>query len=666
MSIRARLLLVFTLFALAAIGLTTGAAVVIGRRLSTAYAVSSFAQANEQLALSLRLRYDAFERTSDLSYVLPQVRQVATYKDKADWGFATPEQDASRRRGLHDDLKDAPWGWTGVKTGGFFGVTDYRQRVVYAGSHPDVSDADASSFGPVATAYNPEQNFHGAAIVTGDDPALLATGLAPDHPARCFIVFARAAAPTGVAGAAFVQGTPADQLIEDVKLTDTGTRIALAGPAGPCAGDLPDAVYTAGMGRGDGDAPLEVTGDGARWLVQRSPLMSLDGTSPIGSLVVARNLDVGLAVLDQAPTLLGIVALAVLALAVLAAWIVADWLSRPVIELESAARRVAAGNLDTTVAVRSTDELGRLAAAFNQMTEGLREREQIRGTFKKYMAGEVVDFLLAHPEAQALGGERRDLTVLFSDLAGFTTISESLEPEAVVTMLNEYFTEVSRRIVARGGTIDKYLGDAVMAFFGAPVPRADHAARACLAALDHLEALATLDARRPPELRGRLSVRVGVNTGDVVIGNIGGEFGQDYTVIGDAVNLASRLEAVNKEYGTRVLVTEATWRAAAGAVEGREIDRVRVKGKHVAVSIYEVAAAAGALSEQRAGVHVQYAAGLAHYRARRFDAAIDAFTAGLTLDPHDGPCSVLCDRSRAYASEPPPPDWDGAHTLTTK
>src|SRR5262249_17771832 len=151
--------------------------------------------------------------------------------------------------------------------------------------------------------------------------------------------------------------------------------------------------------------------------------------------------------------------------------------------------------------------------------------------------------------AQELGGARRELTVMFSDIVRFTALAEARAPEEVVAILNRYFTQVAERIAARGGTVDKYIGDAVMSFFGAPVPRPDHAGRACLAALDQL---AIVDTFGDPQLQ----IRIGINTGEMILGNIGGGGQQDYTVIGDAVNLAQRIEAANRDYGTRLLITE--------------------------------------------------------------------------------------------------------------
>ena len=661
MSIRGRLTLFFVAFALVAIGLTSIVSVAIVRNRAMADAHQAFITARAQLATSLRLRYQTFENASTFSSVQEVVRQVTTYKDKADYGFGSPEEDLARRKQLHDDLADANWEWTGTRSGSFFALTDYKGRVIYASTSRQAWGSDALTLKPVAQAYDTAGGFRGAGVVRSDDPALVALGPLPDSPTGAFVVFAAATAPSGVAAAAFVQGVSADHLLRDVALEDHGTLLELVGDDG--GGGLPPAVRAAGLALADDAVPIEVRDGGTRWLVQRFPLTALDSTTPIATVLVARDLDVGLEVLNQVPLLLAVAALLPLGLALALATVIGERLTRPIVELEGAARQVAAGNLDTTVPVQSTDEIGRLGAAFNQMTEGLRERDRIKRTFKKYLAPEVVDYLLTHPEAQALGGQRRELTVLFSDLAGFTTLAESLEPEAVIGLLNEYFTEVSRRVVERGGTIDKYIGDAIMAFFGAPVPRPEHAAAACLSALDHIEALRVLSARWGRDV---LSVRVGLNTGEMIVGNIGGEQGQDYTVIGDAVNLGSRLEGVNKEYGTRIIASESTIRAAGAKIESRELDRVRVKGKTLAVGIYEVLGERGKVARGMTYCTVHYAKGLASLRARDFAWAVIHFEAALAVMPGDGPSATMLERARAFSAAPPPPDWDGVHTLSSK
>jgi class 3 adenylate cyclase len=329
---------------------------------------------------------------------------------------------------------------------------------------------------------------------------------------------------------------------------------------------------------------------------------------------------------------------------------------------------VAGGDLDATVTARGGDEIAHLAAAFNRMTEGLRERERIKRTFKKYLAPDVVEYLLAHPEAQELGGTRKSLTVMFSDLVKFTALSEGRAPEAVVDILNTYFTSVTERLAARGGTVDKYIGDAIMAFFGAPRPQEDHAARACLAALDHLAVLDELSPRWKSGAWPELAVRIGINSGEMIIGNIGGGQAQDYTVIGDAVNLAERIESANKEYGTRLLVTEAVWTQASHVVDGREIDLVALVGRVQAVRVFEVFGPRGALDEAPAkkAAYALYHEGMTLMRARDFTGAGKAFAAAVERDPTDSAAAVMRKRTAAYAEAPPPEPWDGVFRRTSK
>lgn len=347
----------------------------------------------------------------------------------------------------------------------------------------------------------------------------------------------------------------------------------------------------------------------------------------------------------------------------LLAFVLAVWLARrlssPLVQLEAAARQVRLGSLDVEVPIRSTDEVGRLTGAFNEMVAGLRQRDQIQGLFKRYLAPQVVDELIRNPEKAAPGGERRELTVLFIDLVGFTSLSEEMSPEALVDLLNGYFERATEVLGRYGATLDKFMGDAIMCFWNAPLPQQDHAARACLTALGLLRVVDVL----APELQARgvprLDCRIGINTGTGVVGNIGSRAAQDYTVIGDSVNLASRLEGAAKVYGTRTLVSEDTVREAGDAVLARELDWLRVKGRQLPVRVYELVDVGGA--EPPAHL-ARFAEGLALYRARRFAEAREAFLAS----PGDAPSRVFAARCEALSARPPPEDWDGVFSLDTK
>jgi class 3 adenylate cyclase len=293
------------------------------------------------------------------------------------------------------------------------------------------------------------------------------------------------------------------------------------------------------------------------------------------------------------------------------------------------------------------------------MVAGLRQRDQIQGLFKRYLSPQVVDELIRNPEKAAPGGERRELTVLFSDLVGFTSLSEEMSPEALVDLLNGYFERATEVLGQHGATLDKFIGDAIMCFWNAPLPQEDHAARACLTAL---RLLAVVDGLGPGlAARGLapLDCRIGINTGPGVVGNLGSRAAQDYTVIGDSVNLASRLEGAAKVYGTRTLVSEETLKAARGVVLARELDLVRVKGRQLPVRVYELVGVAGTPPP----AHLErFARGLALYRARRFAEAREAFLSC----PEDPPSRIFAARCEALDATPPPEAWDGVFSLLTK
>jgi adenylate cyclase len=226
-------------------------------------------------------------------------------------------------------------------------------------------------------------------------------------------------------------------------------------------------------------------------------------------------------------------------------------------------------------------------AVYQSLTEE-REKRRIRDAFRHYLNPEVTDLLAEDPAQLRLGGERREVTVFFSDIRGFTTIAETLPPEALAELLNEYLGAMTDIVFRHEGLLDKYIGDAVMAFWGAPVPNPDHAARCCRAALDMLAALATLHERWRTAGLPLLHIRVGIHSGEAAVGNFGSARRFSYTAMGDSVNLASRLEGLNREYGTTILISEATLDAIGDEFLCREVDRVRVRGRSQPVGVYEL------------------------------------------------------------------------------
>jgi len=261
-------------------------------------------------------------------------------------------------------------------------------------------------------------------------------------------------------------------------------------------------------------------------------------------------------------------------------------LSRPIFRLLDATRKIAGGDFNVEVPVSSSDELGTLTESFNQMARSLREKEMIKRAFTRYVAREVVEEILKDPERMVLTGERREVTVLFCDIRGFTRLAERLSPEEVVSLLNEFYTLMIETTFRHGGTLDKFLGDAVMAVFGAPVRHPDHAIRAVRTALDMQAATASLNERRRRLGDDPIRVGIGVSLGEAVAGTVGTEERMEYTVIGDSVNLAARLEAQAKP--GRILISQATYERLHDQVKVRDLGGIRVKGKEEEVDVYEV------------------------------------------------------------------------------
>jgi class 3 adenylate cyclase len=264
------------------------------------------------------------------------------------------------------------------------------------------------------------------------------------------------------------------------------------------------------------------------------------------------------------------------------------------------------------------------------------------------------------------------MTILFSDMEHFTSLSEGMTPPAMVRVVNRYLVLMSEPIHRNQGVIDKYIGDAIMAYWGPPFSAPDEQARlACAAGFGQL---AALDAFRGeiPELTGfrrggpRVDMRIGIATGEVVVGNIGSDTSMSYTVMGDTVNLASRLESVSKVYGTRFLVSARTAAMAEGTVVFREIDLILVEGKREPERIFEVLGRPGEIADAVAAMAISFAEGLAAYRSKSWAAAAKAFTAALAAVPEDGPSRVFIDRVARLEATPPPADWSGVWTLHQK
>jgi adenylate cyclase len=346
-------------------------------------------------------------------------------------------------------------------------------------------------------------------------------------------------------------------------------------------------------------------------------------------------------------------------------------LVRPVKRLIAGARAIESGALDVEIPVTSSDEIGGLTTAFNHMVQELRSKARIRDTFGKYVDPRIVAGLIDRPEL-ALEGDRRTMTVLFCDMKNFTALGEQLTSKNLVTVTNRYLTVMSEPVRGHGGIIDKFIGDAIMAYWGPPFSEgASQAERACLAALDVVGRLPAFLSELP-ELTGvrrglpEIGLRVGIASGPMLVGNIGSEAMKSYTVLGGAVNLASRLERANKHYGTTILVSEETATMVGDAVELREIDIVVAVGKQEPELVFEVMARKGTLDEQSKQLRLRYAEALSAYRQRNWDAARAAVVAALDLRLADGPSQTLLMHIDWWEANPPPQDWAGAWTLTEK
>jgi adenylate cyclase len=340
----------------------------------------------------------------------------------------------------------------------------------------------------------------------------------------------------------------------------------------------------------------------------------------------------------------------------------------PIKRLISAVQAVRSGDLAFDLKIRSRDEVGQLADGFREMVAGLRAKEQITATFGKYVDPRVVERLIEDPEQSKPGGDRRTMTVFFSDIANFTRLSMELTASSLIRFLNRYFEVMTVPIRDSGGVIDKYIGDAVMAYWGPPfVDAGTQAQAACTAALNQLPALADFRAEVPEILGLRANVpdvhvRIGLATGPLVVGSVGSEVSRNYTVIGDTVNLASRLESACKVYRAHILVDEAT-RAAAEGFQFRELDAIRVWGRAEPVRIFELR---GSESGRSDPLVEPFERALAAYRRQAFDVAEAAFRQCLEIDPEDGASTIFLERLRGLREHPPRPDWDGVWTLDSK
>ena len=348
-------------------------------------------------------------------------------------------------------------------------------------------------------------------------------------------------------------------------------------------------------------------------------------------------------------------------------------LVKPVRDLKTKSEEITRGNLDVQVEPRTEDEVGQLASTFNHMARELRVNHEVKELFGKYVDPRIVDSLLVeNTSLTGLEGNKQEMTVFFSDVKGFSAMSELLTPVGLVRLINRYFSIMAEPIIAEKGVIDKYVGDCIMAFWGPPFTgEENHAALACEAALAQYEQLNKLKAALPEILGFRkglpdIQVRVGLATGEVLSGNIGSENAKSYTVMGDTVNIASRLESLNKQYKTRILINELTRVRIGDKFEVREVDSVTVAGKDESTTIYELFGLTDSVESQRTELFRIYETGLGSYREQDWDKAERLFGECLSINSEDGPSLLMLERIKELKENSPGADWDGIWNFTIK
>ncbi len=357
------------------------------------------------------------------------------------------------------------------------------------------------------------------------------------------------------------------------------------------------------------------------------------------------------------------------------------YLTRPLERMVVSMKRIiTSSDMSERVEVQFQDEIGNLAHTFNIMLQQLdkayrqikefafkavlaqKNEHKIRNIFQKYVPNDVIDQFFSNPEGM-LVGENRVLAILFSDIRSFTTISEGFMPDELVEALNRYFEIMVDIIMDHGGVIDKYIGDAIMAFFGAPVKHTDDALQAVLAAIEMQDAL--LDFNRFQESQGKppFLTGIGINYGIVTVGNIGSEKKMDYTIIGDMVNLGSRLEGLTKAYKQTVIFSESVYQKVKGVLPCRLVDKVVVKGKTSGERIFT---AKKELNDREMEAWAFHHKALKQYYSRNFSQAVKFFNQVLMLDREDFIARMYLERCEKYLKSPPPPDWNGTEILTSK
>jgi len=335
-------------------------------------------------------------------------------------------------------------------------------------------------------------------------------------------------------------------------------------------------------------------------------------------------------------------------------------IAKPMRVLADEMNKIKSLDLDSQVRINTKfSEINDMHESFESMRKGL-------VNFKRYVPADLVDQLMNENISADIGGQMQELTIFFSDIAKFTSIAEKTEPQQLVLDLHTYFGIISKTILENNGTIDKYIGDAVMAFWGAPAAIEDHADKACNAAINVRNNLHTLSRQWGNQGKFPFHTRIGIHTGDVIVGNMGCNSRLNYTVIGDAVNVSSRLEGINKVYGTEIIVSENTFEQCSDKYEFRLLDRVSLLGRYEGMNAYELITFKDDLNKTTKQIYEYYETGLQEYHHRNWDKAIKYFNTVLKYRPFDAPSKLMRERCMKYLRNPPPEDWNGVYLQDTK
>lgn len=529
------------------------------------------------------------------------------------------------------DPRTRPWYDGARATDGVF-LTD-------AYSHPPDDTIVVTAARALRSAESGDAGVVAVAITLTDLGEMLTRLRLSGRPIRAFVLDARLGT-LAAAGAAPVRGNGGSVTLPRLDETDPPVLKALA--LNP---DFQRALDT------DEEASFAYVVDGVRQLAVVRPI-AIHGQEWVAGAVVAEDDFLGTIRRDITRSIL--VSLGILGLFLVGAALLARSISAPLhaiaVETEHLRRLDFS---DRPLPHTVFEEIADVNGVFGSLKSGLRG-------FGKYVPLKLVQGMLADGVEPELGGRSEELSILFSDINGFTGFAEEIGVAATATILGDYLAGIAGIVADESGTVDKYIGDGMMAFWNAPRPVADHAERAVIAAIRCREAIAAMPRA------DRLGTRFGIHTDRVIVGNFGAPDRFAYTAIGDGVNLAARLERVNNDYGTAIIASDQTRRLAGDSIAWRRLDRIAVKGKRVPTEIHEALGLVGLVPERLLAAAVEYEAGLEAYFTRDFIRAAEHFDEALHLRPHDTAATVLRDRAVAYAAAPPPSDWDGVHVMVTK